>query len=272
MGNRTVIAPWRAAVSFAFVFWALSFTSWSASAQFYVRSPEVEKGVAEVEEHGAVYTGPGADERLTQTHEIEGKYGITERFEGILEGELEQPIGEHLEGKTIELGSQYEIIQREGNGFGLAFRTMYEFALQDHSPDEILFGPLAKFVRERDSITVNTFFVGQVGSDVEIDSLELKVFWRLKHELTDQWALGLEAFNEIEDLAHAGSFADQEHRIGPVIYFKVGEEAENEVLAAHDAEEHGPLKPEWKFAAGALFGLSEATSDVTFKFDVEAEF
>jgi hypothetical protein len=32
------------------------------------------------------------------------------------------------------------------------------------------------------------------------------------------------------------------------------------------------LKPEWKFAAGALFGLSEATSDVTFKFDVEAEF
>jgi len=27
-----------------------------------------------------------------------------------------------------------------------------------------------------------------------------------------------------------------------------------------------------KLAAGALFGLSEATSDVTFKFDVEVEF
>jgi hypothetical protein len=48
---------------------------------------------------------PGEDERLRHTHEVEGKYGITERFEGILEGELEQPIGEDLEGKAIELGA-----------------------------------------------------------------------------------------------------------------------------------------------------------------------
>src|SRR3954454_25218776 len=102
----------------------------------------------------------------------------------------EQPRGEDFKAEEIELGGHYEIIQREGDGFGLAFRTLYEFALQGGSPDEILFGPLAKIVRGRDSATINTFFVGQVGDHVEIGSLELKVNWRLKHEVNESgpWA------------------------------------------------------------------------------------
>src|SRR5262245_3583102 len=165
----------RAICCFGLILLALSFAALPASAQFYVRSPEVSKGEAEIEEHGAFYSGPGEDERLTQTHELEGKYGFTERFEGILEGVFEQPSGEDFEAEEIELGGQYEIIQRHGDGFGLAFRTLYEFALQGGSPDEILFGPLAKVVRGPNSATINTFFVGQVGDHVEIDSLELKV-------------------------------------------------------------------------------------------------
>jgi hypothetical protein len=30
--------------------------------------------------------------------------------------------------------------------------------------------------------------------------------------------------------------------------------------------------PDWEFAAGTLFGLSDAASDVTFKFDAEIAF
>jgi hypothetical protein len=269
--QRTLLAP-PGAVFFGFALTAFLVAGSPACAQFYVRSPEVEKGVIEIEEHGALYGGPGEEEQLRQSHEVEFKYGFTDRFEGIVEGFVDQEIGESIKAKQFELGGQYEIIQREGDGLGLAFRTIYEFALHDHSPDEILFGPLAEIVRGRDSITVNTFFVGQVGNDVEIDSLELKVFWRLKHEFTEKVALGLEAYSEIEDLAHAGSFEEQAHRVGPVIYFKLGEEEERDALAVHDAEEDGPNKPEWKLAAGALFGLSEATSDVTFKLDAEVEF
>jgi hypothetical protein len=254
-GHRTIIAPWRVAFSCGFVFSALALASSPASAQFYVRSPEVDKGEAEIEEHGALYSGPGEDER--QTHEVEGKYGITERFEVILEGELEQSIGEDLEGEAIELGGQYEIIERHGDGLGFAFRTIYEFAPQDDSPDEILFGPLANFVRGRDSATINTFFVGQVGNHVEIDSLELKINWQLKHELSEKWALGVEGFSEIEDLAHAGSFDDQSHRLGPVAYYEFP---------------HAEGRPEWKAAGGVLFGVSDAVSDLTYKFDLEVEF
>jgi len=228
-----------------------------ASAQFYVRSPEVSKGELEIEEHGAAYSGPGEDERLRQTHEVEQKYGLTNRFEIIVEEVFEQPIGEDFKAEEIELGGQYEIIERHGDGLGLAFRTLYEFALLGGEPDEILFGPLAKWVKGPDSFTINTFFVGQVGEHREIDSLELKVNWRLKRELNERWGLGVEGYSEIEDLANAGSFDEQEHRLGPVAYYEFP---------------HAEGKPEWKAAGGVLFGLSDAVSDFTYKFDIEVEF
>jgi hypothetical protein len=256
-GQLNAFAPLRAAFYFGLTLLAFSFSAPPAWAQFYVRSPEVDKGEAEIEEHGAFYSGPGEDERLRQTHELEGKYGITERFEGILEGEFEHPIDENFEAKAIELGGQYEIVQRKGDGLGLAFRTLYEFALQDASPDEILFGPVAKFVRGRDSVTINTFFVGQVGDHVEIDSLELKVNWGLKHELSERWAVGVEGYSEIEDLSHSGSFDEQAHRLGPVAYYEFP---------------HAEGRPEWKAAGGVLFGLSDAVSSFTYKFDLEVEF
>jgi hypothetical protein len=87
--------------------------------------------------------------------------------------------------------------------------------------------------------------------------LELKVNWQLKRELNERWALGLEGFSEIEDLAHAGSFDDQSHRLGPVAYYEFP---------------HAEGKPEWKAAGGVLFGVSEAVSDLTYKFDLSVEF
>lgn len=255
--GNCLFARWKTVVTLALAGVMLALAAAPASAQFYVRSPEVDKGELEIEEHGALYSGPGEDERLRHSHELEGKYGITERFEVILEGVFEQPIGENFEAKEIELGGQYEIIERRGDGLGLAFRTFYEFALLGGSPDEILFGPLAKFVRGHDSATINTFFVGQVGDHVEIDSLELKVNWRLKRELNERWGLGVEGYSEIEDLANAGSFDEQGHRLGPVAYYEFP---------------HAEGKPEWKVAGGVLFGVSDAVSDFTYKFDLEVEF
>jgi hypothetical protein len=238
-----------------FAFSLLVLTAQPVHAQFYVRSPEVEKGVLKFEEHGAVYSGPGQDERLRQSHDVEGKYGFTDRFEGILEGFFDQDVGGSLTARQLEIGGQYELVQREGDGLGVAFRGIYEFGLQNGDPDEILFGPLAKYVWGPDSATINTFFIGQVGNNVDIDSLEMMVNWRLKHEFGETFALGVEGYSQIEDLAHAGTFDEQKHRLGPVAYF-----------------EFKDFLPRWEFAGGTLFGLSEATSDVTFKFGAELEF
>lgn len=258
MGRENSLAAlWRRIVAIGFSGAVLALGVTPASAQFYVRSPEVHKGELEFEEHGALYSGPGEDERLRQTHELEQKYGLTNRFEIIVEQVFEQPIGKDFVAEEIELGGQYEIIERHGDGLGLAFRALYEWALLGGEPDEILFGPLAKYVWGRDSVTINTFFFGQVGNHAEIDSLELKVNWRLKRELNERWGLGVEGYSEIEDLSNAGSFDNQGHRLGPVAYYEFP---------------HAEGKPEWKAAAGVLFGVSDAVSDFTYKFDIEVEF
>ncbi|HUW72595.1 MAG TPA: hypothetical protein VMW05_00955 [Methyloceanibacter sp.] len=239
---------------FFFVLAVLLVSAHPVSAQFYVRSPDVENGEFKLEEHGAVYSGPGEDERRRQSHELEAKYGFTDRFEGIVELTARENIGDSLKWHRFELGGQYELVERHGDGLGLAFRSLYEFALQDGDPDEILFGPLAKYVWRQDSFTINTFFIGQVGNHVDIDSLELKANWRLKHEFNETWGVGVEGYSEVEDLAHTGTWDDQKHRVGPVAYLEL------------------EGMPKWEFAAGTLFGVSDATSDITFKFDIEAEF
>ena len=83
-----------------------------ASAQFYVRSPDVEKGELKLEEHGAVYSGPGEDERRRQSHELEAKYGFTDQFEGIAELTARQNIGDSLKWHRFELGGQYAELRR----------------------------------------------------------------------------------------------------------------------------------------------------------------
>ena len=246
-----------------------------AWAQFYVRQPDVEKGETELEEHGAIYVSPGDDEDLRQSHEVEFKRGLTDRAQLIVEGFFEQPVGESLQATEFEIGGQYELIKpEEQDGFALAFRTLYE-AVKD-APDEILFGPLARYTKGRNSTTLNTFFVGQVGNHPTIDGLEFQYNWQLKHELSHRVAFGVEAFGEIEDLAHPGSFNDQLHRAGPVIYLNFGEEAGGYAGKKRESEEsvreQKSETPELKMAAGVLFGLTEATSDVTFKLDAELEF
>jgi hypothetical protein len=246
-----------------------------ASAQFYVRQPDVEKGESEVEEHGAIYVGPGDDEDLRQSHEVEFKNGLTDRAQLIIEGFFEQPIGHSLQATELEIGGQYQFIKPQGeDGFAFAFRTLYE-AVRD-APDEILFGPLVRYTKGRDSTTLNTFFVGQVADHPEIDGLEFQYNWQLKHELNHRIAFEVEAFGEIEDLAHPGSFDDQLHRAGPVIYLNFGEGAEGYSGGKRGSEESEQEQKsealELKIAAGVLFGLSEAASDATFKLDAELEF
>ena len=144
------------------------------------------------------------------------------------------------------------------------------------APDEILFGPLARYAVGRNSTTLNTFFVGQVGDDPTIDGLEFQYNWQFKHELSHRIALGVEAFGDIEDLSHPGSFSDQLHRAGPVIYLDFGEDAKSTDVGRRQSGESEPEQnseaPKLNMAAGVLFGLTNATSDVTFKLDAELEF
>lgn len=266
--------PFAAAAVFAGVVLTPG-TTW-AQDSFYVRQPEVEKGKTEIEDHSAVLTGTNSTEDFRQSHEIEATYGLTDRWQLIIEGLLQQPLHGGLQGTEVEAGTQFEMIKRHGDGVDLAFRTEYEAVLEHDEADEILFGPIIKYVKGHANTTLDAFFNGQVGDRADTQGLGFQYNWQAKYELNSRVGLGVEAFGEIEDLANAGSFNYQPHRIGPVIYLNFGQEAEGPEAKNQEREEtereQESEAPEVNVAAGVLFGLTDVTSDVTFKLDAELEF
>jgi hypothetical protein len=236
-----------------------------AAAQFHVTQPDVVKGQGQVADHAAIYAGPGTEERLVQGHELEMIYGLTERLAFVTVGVLQQPIGAPLEGQTYEIGGQVEFIKRHGDGFGFAVRSLYEFALQGGAPDKVLFGPAGRFVSGRTSATIDTFFVQDLGDG---DALALDIKWQLRHGVAERVSLGIEGYGTISNLAAPGTFADQEHRIGPVLYLKLGPWMPKEVRDSAGVGE----EEIFGLSLGALFGLTEATSDVAFKCNLSGVF
>ena len=58
-----------------------------------------------------------------------------------------------------------------------------EMSGPSRAPDEILFGPLAKLVKGPNSAMINTFFVGQLGDEAEIEGSSSK---RCREETSEQ--------------------------------------------------------------------------------------
>ena len=117
---------------------------------------------------------------------------------------------------------QYEIIEREGNGIGLAFQAGYGFATRGGEADEIEFGPIVELASGKLLLTLNPFFSAQVGDNRETDGLGFEYGWRAEYDFAKHWGVGVEMFGEIEDLANAGSFDDQNHSLGPTLFYNPG--------------------------------------------------
>ena len=87
-------------------------------------------------------------------------------------------------------------------------------------------------------------------------------------------------FGEIEDLSNPGSFNDQNHSIGPTLFWKPGggdeDEEAGDVGEGDDdnAKGNAPEPPSTEFSMniGYQFGLTDVTSDGALKFQAELAF
>lgn len=261
-----------------------------ALAEFEIQESTVEKGEVELEYRGAVHSGFPRQEReeaeeegeggaleeeeeegefLRQSHDFEFQYGIGERWLFSTTLATDQPLHEDFNLSGVEVELQYELIEREGNGFGLAFTGGYGFATLGGEADEIEFGPIMEFASGNFLLTTNTFFASQVGENRETDGLGFEYGWRGQYNFAKRWGIGVEMFGEIEDLSHAGSFDDQQHSIGPTLFFMTPEDEEEEGGNGDDDEEMsvgGPPEVEISLNVGVQFGLTDMTSDTAVKF------
>jgi hypothetical protein len=262
-----------------------------ALAEFEFQESQVEKGEVELEYRGAVHWGFPKQERedaaegdeeeagevdeeeeegefLRQSHDFEFSYGITERWLFSTTLGTDEPLDGDYDVSGVEVELQYEIIQREGNGLGLAFTGGYGFATRGGEADEIEFGPIVELASGNLLLTFNPFFSAQVGDNRETDGLGFEYGWRAEYDFAKHWGLGVVMFGEIEDLANAGSFNDQAHSLGPTLFYNPGEEEEEGEGEGGDDDDKVAEAPEMEFSlnVGVQFGLTDATSDTALKF------
>jgi hypothetical protein len=269
-------------------------TTKPALAEFEIQESQVEKGEVELEYRGAVHWGfPNAEreeaeeeeeegeeggaleeeeegEFLRQSHDFEFQWGVTERFMFSTALSADEPLDEDLNVSGVEIELQYELIQREGNGLGLAFAGGYGFATLGGEADEIEFGPIVELASGNLVLTFNPFFSAQVGDNRETDGLGFEYGWRAEYDFAKHWGIGVEMFGEIEDLANAGSFDDQPHSIGPTLFYNPGgdddDEGEENGNGDDDEKVAGPPEIEYSLNVGVQFGLTDVTSDTALKF------
>lgn len=264
----------------------------TALAEFEIEEAGVEKGETEFEYRGAVHWGfPRAEreaaeeaeeeggaleeeeegEFLRQSHDFEFAHGITERWSFSATLATDEPLDDNYDVSSVNLEMQYELIEREGNGVGLAFLGGYGIATRGGEADEIEFGPIVELASGRLLLTLNPFFTSQVGDNRETDSLGFEYGWRAQYGVAKRWGVGVEMFGEIEDLSNAGSFDDQPHSLGPTLFYNPGEDDDDEGGGHGDDDDNGKLTaeaPEMEVSLniGVQFGLTDATSDTALKF------
>jgi hypothetical protein len=269
-----------------------------ALAEFEIQESGIERGEVELEYRGAYHwglpkfsgagegvleteVGEGEDEEdgddevpLRQSHDFEFEMGITERWMISTTLITTVPAGFNWQTDAVELETQYEFIERRGNGIGFAFSAGYGWATQAETANEFEFGPIFEFGLGKFLLTTNTFFSREMGEFTETDGLGFEYGWRGEYDIAKHWGIGVEMFGEIEDLSHAGSFNDQEHSIGPTLFWKPGgDDDDEEVGDIGEAKANGdngnepePVGTEFSMNVGVQFGLTDATSDTALKF------
>jgi hypothetical protein len=274
-------------------------TTRPALAEFEIQESQIEKGEVELEYRGAVHWGipkagkeqsgkggddeaqePFADEEeaaLRQSHDFEFEWGISDHWLFSTTLTADQPDGGDFNLSSVELEAQYEIIEREGNGMGLAFQAAYGFATLGGEADEIEFGPIIELASRNLLLTFNPLFTAQVGDNADTDGLGFDYGWRAEYDFAENWGVGVEMFGEIEDLANAGSFSDQNHSIGPTLFYNLGDDDdEGEQKKGKQGDDHdkvaGPPEMEIFLNLGVQFGLTDATSDAALKFQGSLDF
>jgi hypothetical protein len=254
-------------------------------AEFEIQEAGIEKGEVELEYRGAYHWGlPQAEEDeevpLRQSHDFEIQMGITDWWMISTTLGTIVPEGSSWLAEGVELETQFQLLKRHGNGIALSFATGYGWAAQPDTANEVEFGPIMEFAAGKFLLTTNTFFSRQMGEFAETDGLGFEYGWRGEYDFAKHWGLGVEMFGEIEDLSNPGSFNDQNHSIGPTLFWKPGSGDEDEEAGDvgegddDNAKGNAPKSPSAEFSMniGYQFGLTDATSDGALKFQAELAF
>jgi hypothetical protein len=133
---------------------------------------------------------------------------------------------------------------------GIGFFAAVEASVHEDTTNALVFGPIVTAKWGALTLAFNPFLEQTFGRN-RAHGIALSYGWQAKYDVRQGLAIGIEGFGLIDNLADAAGLADQEHRIGPVVYTEISLWGLK-------------LTPD----IGVLFGLTRPTPDLTFKINV----
>jgi hypothetical protein len=222
---------------------------------FSVDEPEVEKGAQEIEVNAAVQNGfPVNADPIRYSMEVEYTYGVTKWLSLSPLVDFDKPDGDDFHATVAGIESVWFPVE-VGKTLTLAWFSEVEWGVHHDETNAVTYGPIIQFGHDKASLILNPYFEKSLGRNHE-EGTEFTYQWQAKAAVNERLALGIEGFGVIPNIADSPGIDFQEHRIGPVIYY------EKEL-----SEEHT-----FAIDGGVLFGLTEATANVTGKLNASLAF
>ncbi|MFZ4540345.1 MAG: hypothetical protein ACOYNL_00865 [Rickettsiales bacterium] len=221
-----------------------------------VSSPNVEKGVAEIEYSGTRYgDSSGSSNNNKQNHAIELEYGFTDRFMFGLEMEIEResPHSTKIDGFGVE--AQYELTQQGNWWLNSAIKGEYLHATHAGDADALELLMLASRQWGATQATLNVELAREMGNN-RSSGLGLSSRFQAIHAFNDHFAPGIEWDADYGRVNKLGDSDRQEQYLGPVVTGELFELGKGEV----------------DYAVGYYWGLTKDSANKAARLHVSYEF
>lgn len=225
----------------------------SAGSEEYVSTPIVEEGEKEIDfKFGTQKSG---DTNHVSAATIGFGYGVNSWWFTELYGKYKRQSPDGTKFDAWEWENKFQLT--ETGKYFADFGVLIEVERpQDRTEGyEARFGPLMQTEIGKFQINANLLW-GRHYRAVSNGPTELGYQAQIKYPVQPQFEIGLQAFGNLGPWKHWSDHDQQEHKIGPAIFGKV-KVGEHQVI---------------KYNAAWLFGTTAATSDNTFRTQIEFEF
>lgn len=241
-------------------------TSGASAQVFHIKEGDFSKGSYSFESNNAFQQRfPFNADRIRSGHEAGFGYGVTGWWEikGLLG--LNHPDGEHL-GVTRGILENVFMLKRvaeHADGISLGWFQAVEVGLRSDETNATIWGPIVGAQLGKFSIATNPFFEKTFGRNRE-EGVAFVYGWQARYEVVEGVRVGIEGYGRIPDIGSARGVDFQEHRLGGVVLIET--EFASAATSKLNKKSHAELE------LSMLFGMTEATPDLTTKANLHIKF
>ncbi|BBN60090.1 DUF3187 family protein [Hydrogenovibrio marinus] len=223
-----------------------------AGAADYIYTPTVENGEFEIDfKYGFSGKSKAVQDYSQNVTSLGFGYGASERWftELYLKSEKEN-------GKPglniLEFENKFQLTETGRYPVDVGLITELELPSNGKEPSEFKVGPLFQTNSGKMQYNFNVLFEAKIGGSTPSSNIVAGQYQlQAKYRLQKSFEFGVQSFGEVGAWDNWSPASEQEHKIGPAIFGKIGH---------------------LKYNAAYLFGLTRSTSNGTARLQVEYEF